>query len=380
MQSQRPLNSSRLKKARVYRDLTIGQLADKVGCSRQTISTYESKSNVHPEISKIRLISKALKFPEEYFYGTDIDIKKGATYFRSWLTTSQKYRTIQTQRAMFISEIFSFLSEYIQFPVLDIPIDLQEMNPEQAAMELRRFWDLGDEPIDNIVYLVEEHGIIASEFNASEQIDAFSQWFNINGEERVLIGFSNNKTSAARIHFDVAHELGHICLHSHYEDEMMDKVEFKRKEREAHDFASAFLLPKKSFARAVAGKSTSIPHYVKLKQKWKVSIAAMIRRAYSLDLMTTEEYQNMWKTLQRRGMRKEEPLDNTLVTSMPTLLAVSVQMLLQNNIFTPEEFIEELSKAGKVSMYPEEIESLLALPEGTLSKKVVPFPLKIKSE
>lgn len=379
MQSQRPLNSSRLKRARVYRDLTIAQLADEVGCSRQTISTYESKENVHPEISKIRLISKALQFPEEYFYGIDANVKSGATYFRSWLTTSQKYRTIQTERAKFISEIFSFLSEYIQFPILDVPETLQEMDSEQAAMELRRSWGLGDAPIDNIIYLVEEHGIIVSEFKASDQIDAFSQWFSINGEERVLVGFSNNKTSAARIHFDIAHELGHICMHSHCDDVILDKTEFKIMEQQAHDFASAFLLPKTSFVRAIAGKATSIPHYVKLKQKWKVSIAAMVRRAYSLGLMTAEEYQNIWKTLQRRGMRKEEPLDNILVTSMPTLLAVSVQMLLQNNIFTPEEFITELSKSGGVSMYPKEIESLLGLPQGTLDRKVIPFPLKIKT-
>ncbi len=33
-----------------------------------------------------------------------------------------------------------------------------------------------------------------------------------------LIAYSNNKTSAARIHFDIAHELGHICLHEWSED------------------------------------------------------------------------------------------------------------------------------------------------------------------
>ena len=46
--------------------------------------------------------------------------------------------------------------------------------------------------------------------------------------------------------------------------------------------------------------------YKLLKKKWKVSIAAMIRRAEKLGVMTTEEYQNLIRIMQRRGQRKEE--------------------------------------------------------------------------
>ena len=71
-----------------------------------------------------------------------------------------------------------------------------------------------------------------------------------------LIAYSNNKTSAARIHFDIAHELGHICLHEWSEDiEELSKEEFKRREREANDFAAAFLLPEETFRKdAEAGR------------------------------------------------------------------------------------------------------------------------------
>ena len=40
-------NGERLKKARIYRGLTVAELAERIGCQRQTLSMYEiSKS--HP--------------------------------------------------------------------------------------------------------------------------------------------------------------------------------------------------------------------------------------------------------------------------------------------------------------------------------------------
>ena len=35
-------NGERLKKARIYRGLTVAELAERVGCQRQTLSMYES--------------------------------------------------------------------------------------------------------------------------------------------------------------------------------------------------------------------------------------------------------------------------------------------------------------------------------------------------
>jgi len=69
----------------------------------------------------------------------------------------------------------------------------------------------------------------------------------------------------------------------------------------------------------------------------------MIRRSEKLGIITTDDYQNLIRIMQRRGLRKEEPLDDTLITASPALLKTSVIMLLQENVFTPAEFMEELS-------------------------------------
>ena len=147
-----------------------------------------------------------------------------------------------------------------------------------------------------------------------------------------------------------------------------------RREREANDFAAAFLLPEETFRKDAEAGPQTIIYYKQLKKKWKVSIAAMIRRAERLDIITKEDYQSLIRIMQRRGQRKEEPLDDVLITASPALLKASVMMLLQENVFTAEEFMDELSVEYGLSISPIEVEYLLDLPTGTLAvSRIIDF-------
>ena len=135
------------------------------------------------------------------------------------------------------------------------------------------------------------------------------------------------------------------------------------------------MLPEETFRKDAERGPQTITYYKQLKKKWKVSIAAMIRRSEKLGIITTEDYQNLIRVMQRRGLRKEEPLDDTLITASPALLKTSVIMLLQENVFTPAEFMEELSNSYGLSINATEVESLLDLPTGTLAvHKIIKLP------
>ncbi|MPM44550.1 hypothetical protein SDC9_91228 [bioreactor metagenome] len=376
-------NGERLKKARTYRGLTVAELAQKINCQRQTVSMYENGKSKPMDGSIVDHISEVLGFPTKFFTESDKHVITGSTYFRALLTTNKKYRAEQIQKMEFVAEIYCYLQDYIEFPILDLP-DFSGCSPEQAAQKLREAWNLGKRPIDNLIYEVEQHGILVTSFSTStDDIDAFSQMVDVNGEMIYLIGYSNNKTSAARIHFDIAHELGHICLHEWSEDvEALERAEFKEREAEANRFASAFLLPKDSFRADALRSELRIPYYTELKRKWKVSIQAMNRRAYNLGIISMAEYQSMIRLLQRRGLRKEEPLDDVLITASPALLKTAVIMLLNEKVFTPKEFMDELSFSYNLSLSPEEVEFLLDLPKDTLvPSKILVFPdLQIKNK
>lgn len=378
-------NGERLKKARIYRGLTVAELAEQVGCQRQTLSMYEISKSQPADPKIITQISQVLDFPTNFFYEHPNLSPTSTIYFRSLLTTSKKYRNEQIAKMEFLSQIYMLLQDYIEFPQYDSLCLEEGTTPEEAACALRDAWGLGFGPIDNLISVVEQNGILVTSFATStDDVDAFSEFVDIGDNPTYLIAYSNNKTSAARIHFDIAHELGHICLHEWSEDiEDVGKEEFKKREREANDFASAFLLPECSFRQdAISSPSgpKAIAYYKQLKRKWRVSIAAMIRRAKDLGIMTIEEYQTLIKIMQKRGQRKEEPLDDVLITASPALLKTSVVMLLQENVFTPKEFMDELSTNYDLSIRPQEVEYLLDLPAGTLiPPKVINFSkLQIK--
>ena len=370
-------NGEQLKKARIYRGYTVGELAELSGYQRQTISMYENKKSTPIDVSVVFNLSRVLNFPPQFFTEQTINIDSGSTYFRALLTTNKKYRSQQEQKMEFVAALYSFIQEYVDFPELNLPEFPQNASPEEAASILRKHWGLGDRPISNLIYTAEENGIIVTSFKTeTDDVDAFSKMLDINGEQRYFIGYSSNKTSAARIHFDVAHELGHICLHDWSEDvETLSKEEFKEREEQAHRFAAAFLLPESTFRNEIIRSPYSLPYYKQLKQKWKVSMAAMIRRAYTLDIITADDYQMLVRTMQRRSIWKNEPLDDILITAEPSLLRTSVTMLLSEKVFTAKEFIDELSFNFGLSLYSEEIEHLLDLPENTLQvNRVLTFP------
>ncbi len=361
-------NGEQLKKARVYRGYTVGELAELSGYQRQTISMYENGKSTPIDISVIMNLSRVLNFPPQFFTDQSVKLSSGSTYFRALLTTNKKYRNQQEQKMEFVAALYSFIQEYVDFPELNLPEIPCDVSPEEAAGILRKHWGLGDRPISNLIYTVEENGIIVTSFKTeTDDVDAFSKMIEIEGEQRYFIGYSSNKTSAARIHFDVAHELGHICLHGWSEDvESLSKEEFKEREEQAHRFAAAFLLPESTFRRDVIAGPYSLPYYKQLKQKWKVSMAAMIRRAYTLNIISADDYQMLVRTMQRRSIWKNEPLDDVLITSEPSLLRTSVMMLLSEKVFTAKEFVDELSFNFGLSLYSEEIEHLLNLPKNTL--------------
>ena len=377
---RKAFNGERLKKARIYRGLTVAELAEKVSQQRQTLSMYEINKSNPPETVAAE-IARELHFPLRFFYQDSNQKQESTVYFRSLLTTNKKYRSEQTIKMQFLSDVYDMLQDYIDFPEFDINSIEKGLSPDEAAHELRKAWDLGDGPIDNLVSVVEQHGIIVTSYNTrTDDIDAFSELLLNNSRSTFLIAYSNNKTSAARIHFDIAHELGHICLHEWSDNiEDISKADFKTREQEANDFAATFLLPKDSFMADLQTNSLNLLGFKHLKKKWKVSMSAMIRRSKELGVIDAEVYQNLIRTMQRRGLRKEEPLDDVLLTAEPSLLKTAVLLLLQEEVFTPKEFMDELDINYNLAIEPAEVEFLLDLPKNTLAtSKIIQLNPKLQ--
>lgn len=377
----------RLKNARLYRGMTLTDLAAKTNVTKQALSQYENGTIV-PSGSNLLSLAHALDFPVEYFSSeSKYTVKSEAAYFRSLMSTNKKDRIAQTVRLEFIAQIYETLFDYIDFPSLNIPMvsftDKIEDNTdettelERIANEVRDFWNLGREPIKDLRYILEANGIVVTcaPLNA-DKIDAFSQRTLINNEEVFFVVISKENQSIARARFDMAHELAHILLHPWSEDlESISREEFKARERQASKMASAFLLPSETFGTDVRHYPTNLDYYKHLKTKWNVSIAAMVYRAHQLEVITSSQYQYLMRQISKNGWRMKEPYDQPY-TPKSTLLQGAVKLLLDSKELTVEGLLNVLYMRG-IILKPNEIEDLLYLPAGTLKREAPPKPTLI---
>lgn len=379
---ERQFNGSRLREGRIYRGYTITDLANELEVSKQMISKYENNKAV-PTFESLIQISNILKFPKEYFYENSIEVKTGNTYFRSLLTTGKKEREMQYDRVKYLTIIRALLEEYVDFPELHVPdfSERESENVEEIANRLRVEWGLEDQPIKDIVFLLETKGFVISSLNLDKRtIDAFGSLHEVNGKQYYSIVLGNDKGSFYRRQFDVAHELGHKVLHDPYLNlDDLSKDEFKQIEQEANDFAAAFLLPKESFLRDVSIHPNDLMYYKLLKKKWCVSIGAMVMRAYKLGAITEGTYQYMQRSISQKGWRTKEPLDDIKDIREPVSMKQAIELLIENNYITGDEFMQKLSQHYGLSLYREEVEELLGLEEGYLKTESVPIKDNIVS-
>lgn len=357
------INPIRLKQARISRGYSLADLSDRIGVTKQYISQCEL--GITNASSIIYSLSDVLNYPVSFFSKPIKGVETiSATYFRSRKTTPKKLKEAANKKVELFAEIKDFFEEYVNFPKLNLPNDIElkdeyNLNDiEEIAVKVREYWKLGMGPIENLVSVLQENGIIISRIKVgNNKIDAFSKWIN----RTPYILLSIDKGSAVRSRFDMAHELCHILLHQHITMEDIDcKEKLNRIEKEADNFAGAFLLPAESFSKEVF--SSSLDNLVRLKERWKVSISCMINRCSNLGLFTENQVVYLKKQMTYKNYWRKEPLDDEIQCEMPYLYEQVIELLLENEILSKYDIIDG------IAMAPKEIEEYCYLKTGILSE------------
>lgn len=321
----------RLREAREAKELTMTELGSLVGMTRQAISFYEAGER-EPDPETLMRVVDALGQPIFYFTTDRPDAfgERGTTFFRSFKSKTKRTNKKCEVLSNWFAESASYFNEYVNLPEVKLPEIAAPKDGsrytgdeiESAATQCRRAWGLGDGPISDVVALLESKGVIVAraEFGA-DSVSAFSFWEGA----RPFIFLGADKSSACRSRFDAAHELGHLVLHHGVaEDEL--EIDLGRIEKEADRFASSFLLPAATFPLEVF--STRLAAFVELKKRWKVSVAAQIYRCSYLGVLSEDQVLNLRKQLSANRWRKTEPLDDVIPVEKPTVMAKSLQLLL----------------------------------------------------
>lgn len=355
-------NGDRLKEARRFRQMSIPQLADRVGVSKQMISKYEH-NDAQPSAKTYQKIIFVLGFPLKYFQQDDeFTYNELGTFYRSRLTSTQSEKKPSEMLKKYLAVLANFFENYVNFPILR-ELELSE-NPAEAAKQLREKWKLGDKPIKNMLHLLELHGFQVAAINSqSEKVDAFGSQTKVNGKNYYCILIDQDNNSFFRQQFSLAHELAHWVLHSEkVNPQELNPQEYREMEKEANIFASNFLLPSEAFCEDIKGYEDNLDAYLNLKSKWKVSAASMVYRSKSLGLVSSEQYLRLQKRMSSRGWRRSEPFDTVHSISKPTVMKQAFELLEQAGIIGENSLSDLLERKYKISLPNDILAEILGIP------------------
>ncbi len=306
----------RITLARELRGLTKTELAHRINKTPGAISHFE-QGRTQPDAATLGALSLCLGVPVEFFR-QPLQTQRLALeecHFRSLRSASQRERRQLLAFGTLLCELARKLERDVELPEFDLepqPVADGE-GIEERALEVRRSWGLGDGPILEPIRLLEQRGVIVSLVpEACMRVDAFSGWQA--GRPFVfLLGGSQ----PSRSRFDASHELGHLVMHT-------DVVPGDRQtEREADRFAGAFLLPKEGFLRDWHGRRPRLRDFYEMKAHWRVSAAALIRRAYDLGCISQSSYHRLFR--HRAASRDQWIGANELELEGPSMLAQAIE-------------------------------------------------------
>ena len=360
---------ARLLEARRARGMTAADLASIVEVSAQSLSIYENGHQT-PRRDAVDRLARALGMTQQYFFRPHSAPDSRPVFWRSRLTAQTADLERASVRLEWLKEIIDYLGQFFDFPTLtiikaDVPADPMRISTEvieAVANDVRTAWGVRRGPLPDAVEKVEESGVLVSRIHVrAEKVDAFSQWSDRFGIPFIML--SRDKASAARQRFDAMHELAHILLHQRVTgNHLNNRSTYKFLEKQADTFASFMLLPEPDFLDELY--APTLDGFLSLKERWGVSVAAMIMRSRSLDLLDDMSAKRMWMKYTRRGWRKGEPFDGSTEKEAPHLIRRSFEMLLGEGV----QSVDDVRKALPFPL--EDLEELADLEPGTLGAPV----------
>jgi Zn-dependent peptidase ImmA (M78 family)/transcriptional regulator with XRE-family HTH domain len=327
------VNPKMITVAAQSRGMNYAQLAEKINVEPGTLSKIVNGNlKVKPEI--LAALSDVLEFPIEFFYEEINVLSPNPAHYRKRKTLNLKNRLLVETNVFIKKHLIKKMlaSINLETNIFDFsPYDCG--SPENVARLVRQKWHVPAGPIPNLVQLIERAGIIVL---YNETNDEKFSGECMPDEDGIKLIYVNKDHDVARQRYTLAHELGHIIMHS------FDFTPFTEEEAEgqADAFASEFLMPELEIAPYLSG--INIAKAGELKAHWKCSMAAIITRAYKLKFIDKNRWTSLFMQLSQNGWRKGEP-DFGMKPEIPGLINRLFEIHIRQLGYTDEDFAKLFS-------------------------------------
>ena len=301
----------RLRRFRLARGMSLDDLHAAIGelVSKQSLSKYE-RGKMQPPARTLNRIAAALGVKSVQLWGEPacqvecVAFRKRSSLSKKEQERIQGFVTEAVEKRVWLLDRIGVRNS-LNLAIRVFPVNSLE-DAEEAATALRQRWNLGTDPIPNLLDVLEAQHIHIIEVDAGEKFDGISTVAR-DAEGKVLAAAiaTRRGTSGDRHRLNVAHELGHLTLNP---SENFDT------EKAAFRFGAAFLAPAEQLCREV-GEKRSLIHLEELrylKRRYGMSMQALLYRLRDLEVITESHCTRWYMDISKLGWRKQEPIEMPL--------------------------------------------------------------------
>ena len=289
----------RIKQARKSNNLSLRDLAGQAEISPMAISKYERDQDT-PSSGVLLRLSKALGVKIDFFFRPKTTAVQLLAFRKHAALGVKEQEAIQmriqdwVERYLEVESLFPDEQRKVSLPLRTVSSFDQV---EEAALELRQDWNLGLDPIENMIQLLEDQGIKVGLVSGFEHFDACT--FKAN-QAPVIV--SKADLPGDRQRFNLGHELGHLVLNVQQELSPEDA---------SHRFVGAFLAPAQMVRFELGSSRTALDmnELYLLKHKYGLSMQAWIYRAKDLQIISPTTAMGLFQCFRANGWYRKEPGD-----------------------------------------------------------------------
>lgn len=296
----------RLKRLRMSRGLSLDALVASMGhvVTKQAISKYEC-AKACPSPIVLNKLADTFKVKASYFLREpQVSVK-----FIGYRKASTLLKKDQGRIESLVTEV---LEDRVRLQAITgwpnrnhLPIHAYRISKiqdtERAAEELRTNWTLGQDPIANMVGMLEDHHIHVIELDAIDKFDGICAVAVDEATQTHAAGLVTSKgVSGERQRLSLAHELGHLVLKI---GPNLDE------EKAAFRFGAAFLAPAQVVYREIGKRRDTIlrEELLLFKKRFGMSVQALVRRLFDLDIISEGYYRHWMMLINRLKWKRKEP-------------------------------------------------------------------------
>ena len=294
---------TRLKVARTAAGLSLRRLEARIGnlVTAQAIGKYERNESV-PGSAVLMALADALDVSVDYLAGDQEMVLEAVEFRKKKITSRREEAQVEAQilhlleRYLLVEDLLGLRSVEWHSPrEAPYPVVHGISEADHAARSLREHWNLGNDPIPNLMELLEEQGIKVLVVD-SVKIDGLTARARRAGRSSVPVIVVNAGDWRERQYFTLAHELGHL---------IMEVAPRLNEEKAAHRFAGAFLMPADALWAKVGKHRTSVSlgELLELKQVFGTSVQAITYRCKDLGIFGERLFRRLFDAFTRVGWR-----------------------------------------------------------------------------